>query len=134
MPPPLMKLEILLPSQVFAATRGVSRIVAETHEGSFGLWPHRLDCVVALTPGILIYELDSEGDTYVAIDEGVLVKSGFDVQVSVRRATSGPDLSELRGLIEREYLTLNEDERRVRLIMARVETAFLRHFSSLRHA
>jgi F-type H+-transporting ATPase subunit epsilon len=134
MPPPLLKLEILLPFQVFAEKTGVSRIVAETREGSFGIWAHRLDCVVALTPGILIYEVDSEGDVYVAIDEGVMIKTGLDVQVSVRRATSGTDLAKLRELVEREFLTVDEEERRVRLIMARVETAFLRHFASLRHA
>lgn len=134
MPPPLMTLEILLPSEVFAEKTGVSRIVAEGRQGSFGIWAHRLDCVVALTPGILTYEVDSEGDVYVAIDEGVMVKTGFDVKVSVRRATSSPDLAQLRELVEREYRTLDEEERRVRLVMARVETAFLRHFASLRHA
>ncbi|MEO8053103.1 MAG: F0F1 ATP synthase subunit epsilon, partial [Acidobacteriota bacterium] len=57
MPPQtLINLKILLPFQIFAEKSGVSRIVAETSEGSFGLLPHRLDCVAALTPGILIYE------------------------------------------------------------------------------
>ena len=37
--------------QVFAERSGVSRIVAETRQGSFGLLPHRLDCVAALVPG-----------------------------------------------------------------------------------
>ena len=36
----------------------MSRIVSETHEGAFGLLPHRLDCVAALTPGILVYETE----------------------------------------------------------------------------
>ena len=56
MPPTLMNLKVLLPFQIFAEKTGVSRIVAETREGSFGLLPHRLDCVAALAPGILIYE------------------------------------------------------------------------------
>ena len=38
--PPSMNLKILL---LFADKTGVSRIVAETSEGSFGLLPHRLD-------------------------------------------------------------------------------------------
>ena len=54
----------------------MSRIVAETREGSFGLLPHRLDCVAALAPGILIYETEAEGEVFVAVDEGVLVKTG----------------------------------------------------------
>jgi F-type H+-transporting ATPase subunit epsilon len=76
MPPTLMNLKVLLPFQIFADKRGVSRIVAETREGSFGLLPHRLDCVAALAPGILIYETEADGEVCVAVDEGVLVKAG----------------------------------------------------------
>ena len=90
-----MNLKILLPFQIFAEKTGVSRIVAETREGSFGLLPHRLDCVAALAPGILIYEIDGQGEVYVAVDEGVLVKTGPDVLVSVRRALGGTDLGRL---------------------------------------
>ena len=61
MPPTLMNLKVLLPFQIFAEKTGVSRIVAETREGSFGLLPHRLDCVAALAPGILIYETEADG-------------------------------------------------------------------------
>jgi F-type H+-transporting ATPase subunit epsilon len=46
----LMHLKILLPYGVFADRPSVSRIVAETGHGSFGLLPHRLDCVAALGP------------------------------------------------------------------------------------
>ena len=69
-----MNLKVLLPFQIFAEKTGVSRIVAETREGSFGLLPHRLDCVAALAPGILTYETESDGEVFVAVDEGVLVK------------------------------------------------------------
>ena len=100
-----MKLKVLLPFQIFAEKTGVSRIVAETREGSFGLLPHRLDCVAALAPGILTYETESEGEVYVAVDEGVLVKTGPDVLVSVRNAIAGTDLGQLREAVEREYLT-----------------------------
>jgi F-type H+-transporting ATPase subunit epsilon len=128
-----MNLKILLPFQVFAEKSGVSRIVAETREGSFGLLPHRLDCVAALTPGILIYETKSEGEVYVAVDAGVLVKTGPDVLVSVRRALVGTDLARLRDSVEREYLTLDEREQSVRSVMAKLETGFLRRFASFRH-
>ena len=86
MPLARMNLRILLPFEVFAEKTGVSRIVAEARTGSFGLLPHRLDCVAALTPGILTYEVEAEGEVYVAVDDGVLVKTGLDVLVSVRRA------------------------------------------------
>ena len=81
-----MNLKILLPFQIFADKIGVQRIVAETRQGSFGLLPQRQDCVTALSPGILVYETETEGEVYIAVDEGVLVKAGPDVLVSVRRA------------------------------------------------
>jgi F-type H+-transporting ATPase subunit epsilon len=128
-----MTLKVLLPFQVFADKTGVSRIVAETHEGSFGLLPHRLDCVAALAPGILTYETEADGEVFVAVDEGVLVKTGPDVLVSVRRALGGKDLGQLRDAVTKEFLTLDEHEQSVRVVMAKLETGFLRRFATFEH-
>src|ERR1700691_1578870 len=116
-----MNLKVLLPFQVFVDKVGVSRIVAETSDGSFGLLPHRLDCVAALTPGILTYETISDGEVFLAVDEGVLVKAGSDVLVSVRRALGGTDLGQLREAVEREFLILDEHEQSVRSVLAKME-------------
>ena len=128
-----MNLKILLPFQVFAEKTGVSRIVADTHAGSFGLLPHRLDCVAVLTPGILTYESQADGEVFVAVDEGVLVKTGADVLVSVRRALGGADLGQLRVLVETEFKTLDEQETSVRSVMAKLEAGFLHRFASFQH-
>ncbi|MGE0113407.1 MAG: F0F1 ATP synthase subunit epsilon [Steroidobacteraceae bacterium] len=128
-----MHLKILLPFQLFAEKADVRRMVAETREGSFGLLPHRLDCVAALVPGILIYETDSEGEVFVAVDEGVLVKTGHEVLVSVRRALVGTDLARLRDAVEQEFLTLDEHAQSVRSVMAKLETGFLHRFVALQH-
>ena len=133
MPRTLMNLKVLLPFQIFAEKTGASRIIAETREGSFGLLPHRLDCVAALVPGILIYQTESDGEVLVAVDEGVLVKTGPDVLVSVRRAIGGTDLSQLHDAVKREFLTLDEREQSVRLVVARLETGFLRRFATFQH-
>jgi F-type H+-transporting ATPase subunit epsilon len=128
-----MNLKILLPFEIFAEKTGVSRLVAETREGSFGLLPHRLDCVAALTPGILTYEIDGQGEVYVAVDQGVLVKTGPDVLVSVRRALGGTDLGHLRDAVAREFLTLDEQERSVRSVMAKLETGLVRRLAAFQH-
>ena len=133
MPTSLMHLKVLLPFQVFVEKTDVTRIVAETREGSFGLLPHRLDCVAALVPGILIYQTESRGEVLVAVDEGVLVKTGMDVLVSVRRAIGGTDLGQLHAAVEKEFLTLDESERSVRTAVAKLETGFLRRFATLQH-
>jgi F-type H+-transporting ATPase subunit epsilon len=128
-----MNLKILLPFQIFAEKTEVSRIVAETQEGSFGILPQRLDCVAALVPGILIYETAADGEVFVAVDEGILVKTGAEVLVSVRRALSGTDLGQLRAAVEQEFLTLDEREQSVRTVMAKLESGFLRRLANFQH-
>lgn len=130
---PLMTLEVLLPFEVFAREAGVSRIVAETRDGSFGLLPRRLDCVAALEPGILTYQTATEGERYIAVDEGVLVKTGREVLVSVRRAIGGSDLALLRQAVEAEFLTLDETELDLRRVMAKLETGFMRRLAGFQH-
>jgi len=123
--PALMNLKVLLPFEVFAEKTGVSRIVAETREGSFGLLPHRLDSVAALAPGILTYQNEAEGEVFVAVDEGVLVKTGLDVLISVRNAIGGTDLGQLHEAVEREFRHLNEREESARSVMAKMESDFI---------
>src|ERR1700722_1715634 len=131
--PAFMNLKILLPFGIYAEKTEVSRIVADTREGSFGLLPHRRDCVAALAPGILIYQNEGEGEVYVAVDEGVLVKTGSDVLVSVRNAIGGTDVGQLHQAVESEFLKVNEGERSVRSVMAGMESDFIRRLAGFQH-
>lgn len=128
-----MNLKILLPSRVFAEKSEVLRIIAETCQGSFGLLPHRLDCVAALSPGVFTYETKEEGAVYLAVDEGVLVKTGQDVLVSVRDAIQGTDLARLSETVKRKFLAINEEEIKVRQIVAKLESGLLGRLAELQH-
>jgi len=119
-----MQLKVLLPSEVFLDKEDVEDIVAETRAGSFGILPHRLDCVAALAPGILTYRSTNGAPVYLAVDEGVLVKVGATVLVSVRRAVGGTDLAQLHEAVQRQFLTLNHEEREVREALAKMESTF----------
>lgn len=133
MPTAHMNLKILLPFKIFADETGVSRIVAESPSGSFGLLPHRLDCVAALVPGILVYETPEQGEVCLAIDEGVLIKAGPEVTISVHNAIGGTDLRDLHATVEKEFLNLDEDEKRVRSVLAKLESGFVRRLAGFHH-
>ena len=68
-----------------------------------------------------------------ALDEGVLVKNGQEVLVSVRNAIAGTDLHQLREAVEREFLNLDEHEQSLRSVMAKLESSFVRRFADFRH-
>ena len=130
--PVYMRLKILLPYKVFAEEHQVLRIVAVTHQGAFGILPHRLDCVASLSAGILVFETAGAEDIYVAVDEGVLVKTGLDVRVSVRNAMSGKGLGELRAAVEEEFMQLDEQEQKLRSVLRKMESGFVQRFSAFK--
>ena len=123
-----MNLKILLPYEIFAEKTNVKRIVVQSLQGSVGLLPNRLDCAVVLVPGILIYETDDDDQVYVAVDQGVLVKAGPEVLISVRNAIGGTDLGKLHAAVKREFLNLDEQEKNVRSVLAKMESGFIRRF------
>jgi len=120
-----MDLKILLPFKVFADIQNVLSIVMETREGAYGLLPQRLDCVAALVPGIFTYETETDGIQYLAIDEGVMVKAGPQVLVSVRNAVGDVDLGKLHERVEKEFLNLDEHEKELRAAMSKIEIGFM---------
>lgn len=128
-----MTLKILLPYKVFVVKSKVLRIIAETSNGSFGILPQRLDCVAALEPGILTYEDEEDGENFVAVDAGVLVKTGSEVMVSVRNASGGVSLEELHEVVARELSELNEREGKTRLALKEMEVSFIERLSRYRH-
>lgn len=127
-----MHLKLLLPSQIFIDKTDISNIIVETSNGSYGLLPHRLDCVAVLTPGILTFSTIAEGEIFLAVDEGVLVKTGPDVLVSVRNALVDSDLTKLRAAVEQDFLAINEQALQVRAVMAKLESGFLHKFVSFK--
>jgi F-type H+-transporting ATPase subunit epsilon len=128
-PPSRMELKILLPSRIFGEIENVTKVVAQTRQGSFGILPHRLDCVAALAPGILAYSTEEGNETYIALDEGVLAKIGSQVLISVRNAIGGADLGQLHNAIEQEFLTLDDQEKRIRTATAELESGLIRRFA-----
>ena len=127
-----MNLEILLPFRIFAEQSPVSRMVVETGKGSLGILPNRLDCAAVLVPGILMYEVSSVV-TFVALDEGVLVKAGADVRISVRRAVSGSDLQELKDTVQRSFAVTDQKQQEVRVALSKMEAGIVGQLSRWRH-
>jgi F-type H+-transporting ATPase subunit epsilon len=124
-----MQLRITLPNRLFWSGQ-VARIRAEGLEGSFCLLPRHIDYVSPLVPGIFSV-LQAQGETFMALDEGVLVKTGPKVLVSVRQAILGPELESLKQRVHQEFEHLDDNEKRARTAVARLEAGFIRKFMYL---
>ena len=122
-----MKLKVLLPTEVLI-DETASKITAEAENGCFCLLPNHVDFVAGLVPGLLFFESNKGEEVFLAVDEGVLVKCGFEVLVSVRNAVRGTDLETLKNTVEQEFRILDEKEQMTRNALAKLEASFIRGF------
>ncbi len=122
-----MKLKILLPTEVFLETE-INKITAEAENGHFTLLPRHLDFVTALIPGILLFQTINNETQIIAIDEGILVKCGQEVLVSVGNAIKGDSLETLQQTVEKQFKILDEQDRKARAASASLEASLIRHF------
>jgi F-type H+-transporting ATPase subunit epsilon len=124
-----MRLKVLLPTKVYLDKKAM-KISGEAMNGSFTIFPRHVDFVTVLQPGLLYFE-NEEGETFLAVDKGVLLKSGENVLVSVRNAVQAKNLEGVRQQVEARYRELNEKEKKSRSVLARFESDFVRRFLEL---
>ena len=127
-----MRLKVSLPTEVLVDA-DVEKVIAEGPEGQFCLLPRHVDYAALVVPGVLLYVPAGAGgaERYLGVDEGVLVKRGADVLVSLRDAVAGDDLAELRRIVDRRFRQLDEHERQARSALARLEAGVMRRFTEL---
>jgi F-type H+-transporting ATPase subunit epsilon len=126
----IMRLKILLPNEIFFEGQ-VAQINAEAVNGHFCLLPHHVDFVAAMVPGLLTHHDERGGEHFVAVDDGTLVKCGYEVLVSTRSAIASDDLGSLNGVVENQFQKLDEREKLARSASARLEASLVRRFMEL---
>jgi F-type H+-transporting ATPase subunit epsilon len=129
-----VQLKIIVPSGLFASIANVERIVVMTQTGSFGLLPHRMDCAAVLPPGLFAYSTSATDEVHLAVDAGMLIKTGADVFLCVRRAIAGADLGRLRQAVQQELKQLGEQESSNLKTLAHLESGLVREFVKLQRA
>jgi len=118
-----MMVRIILPSGVLLEQEAV-KLVAEAQNGSFGILPRHIDYVTALVPGILTLTAANGDETFLAVDEGVLVKHGAEVRVSTWYALQGK-LGELRAAVFDQFSALGDEEQKARVALGRLEASLV---------
>lgn len=122
-----MHLELATPTQVIV-NEPVTKITAEAVNGAFELLPLHVDFVTALIPSILSYVTEEDKISYVAVDNGILVKAGDIVRVGTRQAFKEQDLTYLKKLISESFKSQGEQEIQARSSLHKLEAGLVRKF------
>lgn len=126
-----MQIHLRLPTAVlFAGT--ATKLNAVAADGAFGILPNHVDFVTVLVPSILLLTTPDGDERIFGIDEGLLVKHGHTVEISVRRGIESDDLLGLQGKVRESFAQMEDEERVARSALARMEADLVRRFASLR--
>lgn len=120
----MMHLTVLLPTLILIDAEAET-IAAEADNGSFVMFPNHVDFLTTITPGILSYK-NEEGEHFVAVDEGILIKNQQEVNVVIYGGVCDDDLSRLADTVESEYRTLDERDKQARTAATKLEAGFFR--------
>ena len=125
-----MNLTILLPEKTYWQGR-VKKVVGEAKNGYFCLLPAHIDFVTVMAPGIF-YTVTEEGlEVYLAINEGLLLKTGRDVTLTTRNAVKGDSLGSLKRQVEENFKRIDQQDRMARQSLQKLEADFVRRFLDL---
>jgi F-type H+-transporting ATPase subunit epsilon len=122
-----MRLKLLLPTEILV-DQPVSRVRGESAYGVFVVLPRHIDFATLLEPGPLSFETPAGEEQFLAVDAGILVKHGDEVRVATGNAVGGDALSELRDVVENRFYTLDQQEKKARAALARLESDFIRRY------
>ena len=127
----LLQVNLRLPTRLLFSCEA-KKVFAEAENGTFTLLPRHTDFVSALVPSVLIVTTTEDEELYFGVDQGVLVKHGYHVDIAVRRGVQGSDLATLNATIQATFIEVDEDERVARTALSRLEAGIVRRFSDLR--
>ncbi len=126
-----MRLLLTVPSGTLV-DQAVTRVSAESTHGSFTILERHADTALLIVPGLLAFHDEAGHETFSAVDHGVLVKVGEQVRVACQRAVVSGDLGSAEAAVRSRYLVQDEDDKRARTALLRLEAEILRRVGELR--
>lgn len=112
----------------------IRKVSLEFLNGYYTFLPKHIDFASVLKTSIVSY-CNLEGATkYIACHQGIAVKKGQNVTLSVRQAVLGNTPDELKYTILHDFKKTDEQRKELNTAMARLEIGMLRGFKQLKEA
>ncbi|PIS01150.1 MAG: F0F1 ATP synthase subunit epsilon [Chlamydiae bacterium CG10_big_fil_rev_8_21_14_0_10_35_9] len=125
-----MLLKVITPTNIITKEK-VGKVIGEDPDGSFGILPKHIDFVTKIVPSILVYT-DDQGEGYIGVDEGILVKQQDVIQISVQTALESRNLGQLHNEMEVHFKNQEEEEEQTALETTKLELGIVKSFYDLK--
>jgi F-type H+-transporting ATPase subunit epsilon len=108
----------------------VEKVTFQALDGAHTFLPKHADYFSILTPDVVVYESGGQ-KSYIACNQGVILKQGEAVFLSVRSALFNNDLKSLVQQMRVEFKKQEEERKETNAVMARLEAGLTRGFMKL---
>jgi len=126
-----MRVRVLVPDRTLLEQEA-DRVVVESAAGSFCLKPRHVDYAAALVDGVVLVGRGGD-ERFLGTGEGVLVKVGDEVLISVRDAVTDAPLGRLREAVEARRHERSGRVDAMRQAAERLESMLVQRFAELEH-
>ncbi|MBP5215081.1 MAG: hypothetical protein J6039_00790 [Alphaproteobacteria bacterium] len=109
----------------------VQKVRIPTLEGYYTLLPKHIDFASAMKVDIVSMLTKDNLQKFVACHNGVAVKKGDEVTITVQNAVVGESLDELEKVIDSDFKKTDEQRKELNIAMARLELGIIRGFTKL---
>ena len=127
-----MRLRVFTPTEVVYED-DVKHVTVEDPTGSLGIRPGHAPLVTPLVKGILMARAD-DGEHYVALNGGVMIVTGRQVDVVSRQAVASDDLAHLEDDVLASFEHLTDNEKKNHVAFERMRLDFMKRMLDLEHA
>lgn len=121
-----MKIRVLTPTEVILEQE-VIHVTAEDPTGSLGIRPGHAPLVTPLVAGIVVARAPGGAEDYVAINGGVMIVTGDQVEIVSRQAVAGRDLARLESTVLAEFDKEEQDGRTNKVAFEKMRLEFMRN-------
>jgi len=120
-----MRVRIMSCTEVVLDREAV-HVTAEDPGGSLGIRPGHAPLVAPLEQSIVTVRTENDGETYVAVNGGVLVVTGPEVRIASRQAVAGTDMAHLEDTVLKRFQEEAEASKASRTNFERMRLDFMR--------
>lgn len=120
-----MRFKVATPEGILV-DEAVRKVTVDAQDGRYTFLPRHIDFTTAIDAGICAFVGMAGEEAFLAVDTGILVKQGENVLLAAQRAVRG-ELGTLADTIVREYSQMDDQERKTRTALARLETDFTKY-------
>ncbi len=127
----MMTLTVYLPFQILIQ-QPIRKITFESVDGFHTILPKHIDYATALKTGIVRYQDENGQTSYLACDEGILIKKGANISLSTRLGIKNNNLKELENVIKIDFKKMEETRKESNKTMAQLELTLARGLLQLK--